>query len=119
MIISSVLINDSYLSNKKSNTIDFFAFQTWSDKNLITCKDSKMENYFCLAMTEKSWGYYGHFERYAAFFTVVVLYNYGESLLIKFNLRTCFVFDRIMPTTFIDAITFRYLKVKMNLFFII
>ena len=27
------------------------------------------------------------------FFTVVVLYNYGESLLFKFNLRTCFVFD--------------------------
>ena len=56
------------------------------------------------------------------FFTVVVLYNYGKSLLIKFNLRTCFVFDRIVPTTFIDAIysiTFYYLKVKMNLFFII
>ena len=27
------------------------------------------------------------------FFTLVVLNNYGESLLIKFNLRTCFVFD--------------------------
>ena len=27
------------------------------------------------------------------FFTVVVLYNYGESLLFKLNLRTCFVFD--------------------------
>ena len=27
------------------------------------------------------------------FFTVVVLYNYGQSLLFKFNLRTCFVFD--------------------------
>ena len=27
------------------------------------------------------------------FFTVVVLKNYGESLLIKSNLRTCFVFD--------------------------
>ena len=28
------------------------------------------------------------------FFTVVVLYNYGESLLFKFNLlRTCLVFD--------------------------
>ena len=27
------------------------------------------------------------------FFTVVVLYNYGESLLFKFNLRTRFVFD--------------------------
>ena len=27
------------------------------------------------------------------FFTVIVLYNYGESLLFKFNLRTCFVFD--------------------------
>ena len=27
------------------------------------------------------------------FFTVVVLYNYGESLLFKFYLRTCFVFD--------------------------
>ena len=27
------------------------------------------------------------------FFTVVVLYNYGESLLFKFNLRTFFVFD--------------------------
>ena len=27
------------------------------------------------------------------FFTVVVLYNYGESLLIKSNLWTCFVFD--------------------------
>ena len=56
------------------------------------------------------------------FFTVVVLYNYGESLLFKFNLTTCFVFDRIVPTTFIDAIysiTFFYLKVKMNLFFII
>ena len=26
------------------------------------------------------------------FFTVVVSYNYGDSLLIKFNL-TCFVFD--------------------------
>ena len=24
------------------------------------------------------------------FFTVVVLYNYGDSLLIKFNLITCF-----------------------------
>ena len=56
------------------------------------------------------------------FFTVVVLSNHGESLLIKFNLRTCFVFDRIVPTTFIDtiySITFYYLKVKMNLFFII
>ena len=50
MIISSVLINDSYLSNKKSNTIDFFALQTWSDKNLITCKESKMENYFGFAL---------------------------------------------------------------------
>ena len=27
------------------------------------------------------------------FFTVVVLYNYGESLLFKLNLRTSFVFD--------------------------
>ena len=27
------------------------------------------------------------------FFTLVVLNNYEESLLIKFNLRTCFVFD--------------------------
>ena len=27
------------------------------------------------------------------FFTVVVLHNYGESFLFKFNLRTCFVFD--------------------------
>ena len=27
------------------------------------------------------------------FFTVVVLYNYGQSLLFKFNLRICFVFD--------------------------
>ena len=27
------------------------------------------------------------------FFTVIVLYNYGQSLLFKFNLRTCFVFD--------------------------
>ena len=27
------------------------------------------------------------------FFRVVVLHNYGESLLIKFNLRACFVFD--------------------------
>ena len=27
------------------------------------------------------------------FFTVVVLYNYGESLLIKSNLWTCLVFD--------------------------
>ena len=27
------------------------------------------------------------------FSTVVVLNNFGESLLIKFNLRTCFVFD--------------------------
>ena len=27
------------------------------------------------------------------FFTLVVLNNYGKSLLIKFNLRTCFVFD--------------------------
>ena len=56
------------------------------------------------------------------FSTVVVLNNYGESFLIKFNLRTCFVFDRIVPTTFIEAIhsiTVYYLKVKMNLFFII
>ena len=56
------------------------------------------------------------------FLTVVVLYNYVESLLIKFNLRTCFVFARIVPTTFIDAIysiTVYYLKVKINLFFII
>ena len=37
------------------------SLQTWSDKNLITCKDSKMENYFCLAMKEKGWGYYGQF----------------------------------------------------------
>ena len=44
------------------------SLQTWSDKNLITCKESKMENYFCLAMKEKGWGYYGHFERYTAFF---------------------------------------------------
>ena len=70
------------------------SLQTWSDKNLITCKESKMENYFCLAMKEKGWGYHGHFERYTGFFfTVVVLDNYGESLLFKFNLRTCFVFD--------------------------
>ena len=66
----------------------------------------------------------GIFNGRLLFFTVVVLKNYGESLLIKFNIRTCFVFDRMMivPTTFIDAIysiTFYYLKVKMNLFFTI
>ena len=74
MIIFSVLINDSYLSNEKSNTIDFFALQTWSDKNLITCKESKMENYVCLAMKEKDWGYHGHFERYTAFLSQLLCY---------------------------------------------
>ena len=39
------------------------SLQTWSDKNLITCKESEMENYFGLAMKERGWGYYGHFQR--------------------------------------------------------
>ena len=50
------------------------SLQTWSDKNLITCKESKMENYFCLAMKEKGWGYHGHFERYTAFFSQLLCY---------------------------------------------
>ena len=57
------------------------------------------------------------------FFTVVVLYNYGESLLFKFNLRTCFVFDLLeycahdIYTLSIQTIIFYYLKVKQTLFF--
>ena len=96
--------------------------QTWSDKNLITCKESEMENYFGFALKKVAEDIMDILNGKLLFFTVVVLKNYGESLLIKFNLRTCFVFDRIVPTTLIDAIysiTFYYLKVKMNLFFII
>ena len=55
------------------------------------------------------------------FFTVVVLYNYGESLLFKFNLRTCFVFDLLEYCAHdvyaIHSIIFYYLKVKLTLFF--
>ena len=93
MIISSVLINDSYLSNMKSSTIDFFALQTWSDKNLITCKESEMENYFGFALKKVAEDIMDIFNGRLLFITVVVLKNYGESLLIKSNLWTCFVFD--------------------------
>ena len=56
------------------------------------------------------------------FFTVVVLYNYGESLLFKLNLRTCFVFDLLEYCAHehahaIHSIIFYYLKVKLTLFF--
>ena len=81
-----------------------------------------MENYFGFALKKVAEDIMDILNGKLLFFTVVVLKNYGESLLIKFNLRTCFVFDRIVPTTLIDAIysiTFYYLKVKMNLFFII
>ena len=93
MIISSVLINDSYLSNKKSwQTQLIDSLQTWSDKNLITCKESEMENYFGLALKKVAEDIMDIFNGKLLFFTVVVLFNYGESFHIKVNLWTCFVF---------------------------
>ena len=51
-----------------------------------------MENYFGLAMKEGGWDIMDIFNGKLLFFTVVVLFNYGESFYIKINLWTCFVF---------------------------
>ena len=51
------------------------------------------------------------------FCTVVVLYNYGDSLFIKFNLIICFVFDLLeyCGTTFTRC-PFGYFKTKLTSF---
>ena len=68
------------------------SLQTWSDKNLITCKESKMENYFGFALKKVAEDIMDIFSGKLLFFTVVVLFNYGESFHIKINLWTSFVF---------------------------
>ena len=72
--------------------------QTWSDKYFMTCKDNKMDNDFGLAVKERGWAWYypGIIDILTGrlyFSAVLVLYSHGYTLLIKFNLITCFVFD--------------------------
>ena len=47
-----------------------------------------MENYFGFALKKVAEDIMDIFNGRLLFYTVVVLYNYGESLLFKFNLRT-------------------------------
>lgn len=51
-----------------------------------------MENYFGFALKKVAEDIMDIFNGKLVFFTVVVLYNYGESFHIKVNLWTCFVF---------------------------